>query len=115
MPLTLTPARSYIFLGPSPDMHTIKYQELSRLSSEIGDEFYRCLSSWLKNPLDPRSRVSCLKQGHEYEKALVRQIEYLKKLTPSARSSAALQTCETYYKTLESQLQLLESAFKRDN
>jgi len=96
-------------------MHTVKYQELSRRSRENGDEFYKCLSSWLKDPLDPKARRSCLKQGHGYEKALVRQIEYLRKLTPSVRSAAALEMCETYYKTLETQLQLLESAFKRDN
>ena len=96
-------------------MNTIKYQELSRHSSEIGDEFYKCLSAWLKDPLNTKQRRSCLKQGHEYEKALVRQIEYLKKLSPTARSTAAIEVAETYYSTLESQLQLLDSAFRRDN
>ena len=96
-------------------MNTIEYQTLSQRSRDIGDAFYKCLSSWLADPSDAEARRSCLKHGHDYEKALIQQIEYLKKLKPTPTSKAGIDACQMYYTALESQLQLLDSALKRGN
>jgi hypothetical protein len=96
-------------------MHTHEYQSLSRESRQIGDEFYECMSAWLKDPWDPKVRHSCLENGLRYEEALVRQIAYLKSAKESEQRSVALETCETYYAALESQLQLLTSLSDKNN
>jgi hypothetical protein len=69
----------------------------------------------LKDPLNPDQRVSCLEIGHKYEQALLEQLAYLERLEPSQQSRAAIENCRLYYANLESQLRLLESAFKRGN
>lgn len=96
-------------------MHTIEYQELSQRSRETGDAFYKCLSKWLADPFDKSARNSCMEHGHEYEKVLIRQIEYLRKLQPTASTRSAVEACQMYLSALESQLHMLEAAFKRGN
>lgn len=96
-------------------MHTQKYSTLSRASGTIGDAFYDCVTAWVQRPLDNKQRNICLEKGHEYEAALLEQIQYLRGLHATARTREALRTCEFYYSALQSQLRLLEKAFSGDN
>ena len=96
-------------------MQSSEYQSLSRESRQMGDEFYKCMSAWLKDPWDKDVRHSCLENGLRYEEALIRQIAYLKSIKGSEQRSIALETCETYYAALESQLRLLASLSDKNN
>ena len=96
-------------------MQSSEYQSLSRESRQMGDEFYKCMSAWLKDPWDKDVRHSCLENGMLYEEALIRQIAYLRNTMESEQRSIALETCETYYAALESQLQLLTSLSDKNN
>ena len=93
-------------------MDTPRYETLSRTTTQLGEAFYKCLSGWLADPLNTKQRKTCLEQGHRYEAVLVEQIEYLKSLPRTPRTTAAIENCQTYYTALESQIKLLERAFK---
>jgi hypothetical protein len=83
-----------------------EYARLSRLAQVSSDEFYRCLSVWIRERAD-RQRKGCIEKGHEYEKALTDQIVYLQHLELSARRDEALVNCEKLRDALATQMTLL--------
>lgn len=96
-------------------MDTVRYAKLSEQTGKIGDEFYKCLAVWVRDPFNSDQQISCLKQAHEYEKALLDQIEYLRALSPSHRVESAVRTCGAHLAALRSQLDLLERKPDRGN
>ena len=96
-------------------MKTIEYMTLSRVSGEISDKFYKCISKWIRHDPDKPDRSSCVDLGRQYADALTKQLQYLEALAPDPQRDEAIRMCETYRTTLEKSLGLLENAIKKDH
>ena len=92
-------------------MQTQEYMTLSRASGDIGDQFYRCLTEWLRSRGEHPSS-DCREIGRQYSEALTRQRRYLNSLPADPKRDAAINSCETYIASLNKSLCLLDAPLK---
>jgi hypothetical protein len=94
-------------------MTSATYRKLSRESGRSGDEFYTCMSEWLKNRRTEDMRSSCLSKAELYGSALEREIAYLTSLPKGEKVEEALATAVHYRELLLGQIErVLNSAIK---
>ncbi len=96
-------------------MNSLEYMTLSRVSGEIGDKFYRCVSEWLHGAREKRAACSCRELGRQYSDALAEQLRYLNSLKPDPKRDAAIRACGSYRASLEKSLGLLDAPLKKGN
>lgn len=92
-------------------MDTLEYLKLSQESHTSGDEFYRCVSAWLKSKSAGVTPESCSDIAAKYQRALRKELVYLETRAKGERREERIERCKNYLKYLESQMDLLQSNY----
>ena len=86
-------------------METQLYFELALKTSQLCEEFYRCLDRWKSNGHYEANRTACTDVAERYRQAVEEQVAYLHALDPSPEIEQTLKNVlehrEQLYKDLE--------------